>query len=131
MPEIKEQIYDLRSKGYGAKKISKELGVSLNTVKSILRRVASENTEAALCKNCGIGIENSSSHKKVFCCDKCRNEWWNKRRKNIEKASDKKRVCACCGKEFVSYSHKDQRYCSHECYIRARYKSKAAEDGQR
>lgn len=131
MPEIKEQIIDLKSRGYRAKRISKELNVSLNTVKSTLRRSNTEKTCLILCKNCGKGIENTSNHKKVFCCDKCRNEWWNKRRKSIEKASGKKTVCACCGKEFASYSHKGQKYCSHECYIRVRYKSKAADDEQR
>lgn len=128
MLKIKEQIFDLRSKGYGAKKISKELNVSLNTVKSTLRRFITENTEAVICKNCGKEIENYSNHKKVFCCEKCRNEWWNKRRKYIEKVSDKKIVCAYCGKEFTSYSHKDQKYCSHRCYIKARYTSEVTDD---
>lgn len=131
MLEIKEQIFDLKSKGYGAKKISKKLGVSLNTVKSILRRINAESTSTNFCKNCGKKIDNSSGHKKVFCCDKCRNEWWNKRRKSIEKTNGVKAICAYCGKEFISYSHKDQKYCSHECYIKARYKGKVTDDEQR
>jgi uncharacterized protein YjcR len=131
MPEIKEQIIELRSKGYGAKRISRELGVSLNTVKSAIRRSGGETEAAGSCRNCGKEIDNSAGHRKAFCCDRCRSEWWNKRRKGLAGPIGEKRVCAYCGREFSSYSHKGQKYCSHGCYIKARYRAKENDDGER
>ena len=131
MADAKEQIFGLRAKGYGAKRISRELGVSLNTVKSAIRRSNGESTDACSCKNCGKEIGNAARHRKVFCCDICRSEWWNKRRKSLPKAGGKKSLCAYCGREFSSYSHKGQKYCSHECYIKARYGGQANDGGPR
>ena len=131
MADAKEQIFGLRAKGYGAKRISRELGVSLNTVKSAIRRSSGESADAGSCRNCGKEIDNKGGHRKAFCCDRCRSEWWNKRRKGLAEPSGEKRVCACCGREFSSYSHKGQKYCSHECYIKARYRAKENGDGER
>jgi len=30
-------------------------------------------------------------------------------------------TCARCGKEFTSYGNKNRKYCSHDCYIKARF----------
>ncbi len=131
MADAKEQIFGLRAKGYGAKRISRELGVSLNTVKSAIRRSSGESANAGSCRNCGKEIDNKGGHRKAFCCDRCRSEWWNKRRKILARPSGKKRICSYCGREFSSYSHKGQKYCSHECYIKARYRAKESGDGER
>jgi hypothetical protein len=131
MADAKEQIFGLRAKGYGAKRISRELGVSLNTVKSAIRRSSGESANAGSCRNCGKEIDNKGGHRKAFCCDRCRSEWWNKRRKTLARPSGKKRICSYCGREFSSYSHKGQKYCSHECYIKARYRAQESGDGER
>lgn len=131
MADAKEQIFGLRAKGYGAKKISRVLGVSLNTVKSTLRRLGEASADTGFCKNCGKEIDNSGGHRKAFCCDRCRSEWWNKRRSSLAKAGGGKKTCAYCGREFSSYSHKGQKYCSHECYIKARYHGGVNGDGPR
>jgi predicted Zn-ribbon and HTH transcriptional regulator len=131
MADAKEQIFGLRAKGYGAKRISKELGVSLNTVKSAIRRSVGESANAGSCRNCGKEIDNKGGHRKAFCCDRCRSEWWNKRRSSLAKAGGGKKTCAYCGREFSSYSHKGQKYCSHECYIKARYHGGVNGDGPR
>ena len=131
MADAKEKIFGLRAKGYGAKRISRELGVSLNTVKSAIRRSSGEAEAAGSCRNCGKEIDNSAGHRKAFCCDRCRSEWWNRRRKGLAGPIGEKRVCAYCGREFSSYSHKGQKYCSHGCYIKARYRAKESGDGER
>ena len=64
-----EQILIMRNKGYGYKKIAKELDISENTVKSVLRR---KNDEPC-CKNCGAFLHNTAGHRqKIFCSAKCR-----------------------------------------------------------
>ena len=80
----KQAIEALRKENYSYACIAKTLGLSPNTVKSICRRngyvpkqefkTKAEKSVLQICKNC--------SHKKYFCCDACRIEWWkNVRRK--------------------------------------------------
>ncbi|MDD7161200.1 MAG: hypothetical protein SPF69_06865 [Candidatus Ornithospirochaeta sp.] len=38
-----------------------------------------------------------------------------------EKDRNYTKVCTCCGSEFFSY-RRDRKYCSHECYIKARFR---------
>lgn len=85
----KAQIIKLRAAGNGYGKIAQTLGISLNTVKSFCRRndikgnTAIEPSvtltgETTACENCGREIQQIAKQKKKrFCCDKCRNEWWN------------------------------------------------------
>ena len=111
-----EQILIMRNKGYGYKKIAKELDISENTVKSVLRR---KNDEPC-CKNCGAFLHNTAGHRqKIFCSAKCRYAYW---RKNASSKGTVKSVCLNCGAEFSDYSYRNRKYCSHSCYISNRYK---------
>jgi len=111
-----EQILILKTKGYGYKKIAKELDISENTVKSVLRRKSAEPR----CKNCGAVLYNTSGHRqKIFCSGKCRYAYW---RKNASSKGTVKSVCLNCGTEFSDYSYRHRKYCSHSCYISNRYK---------
>jgi hypothetical protein len=29
--------------------------------------------------------------------------------------------CACCGRCFDGYGHKNRKYCCHQCYVKKRY----------
>ena len=111
-----EQILIMRNKGYGYKKIAKELDISENTVKSVMRR----KTDEPHCKNCGAFLQNTSGHRqKTFCSAKCRYAYW--RKNNCSKVTVKS-VCLNCGTEFFDYSYRNRKYCSHSCYISNRYK---------
>lgn len=37
-------------------------------------------------------------------------------------------ICAECGKEFLSYGNRKRKYCSHACYIKARFQKGGCHD---
>ena len=68
--EEKTKIINLRKEGNGYKKIAKEVpGVSIGSIRFIL------------CLNCVNKLEMIPHHKeKKYCNDRCRYEYWNKKR---------------------------------------------------
>ena len=131
----KIQIAKMRSAGDGYGKIAQKLGISLNTIKSFCRRndidgtitpAAKETKEITYCENCGQEIRQIAKQKrKRFCCDKCRNAWWNKHLGQVRRKTVYHFTCPQCGKEFHIYGDKRRKYCSHDCYIAARFKGGA------
>ncbi|BAK46681.1 hypothetical protein CXIVA_07140 [Clostridium sp. SY8519] len=129
----KSKIRTLRRKGYGYGRIAKELEIPLNTVKSYCRRNADEiaekpkpaveyTGEVTHCENCGREIRQIAKRKrKRFCCDKCRNAWWNSHLDQVKRKKVYYFVCPTCGKEFHLYGDSRRKYCSHECYIKDRF----------
>ena len=112
-------IEKLRSKGYGYKKIAQQLNLSENTVSSYCRR---KELNAYGCKNCGETIKGRKGAKpKIFCSDKCRNEWWNQHLNEVNRKANYQLVCAHCGKKFISYGNKSRKYCSRICYFSDRF----------
>ncbi len=99
----KNHIIKLRGKGYSYKKISAEMGISENTIKSYFKR----NTD--LCPVCG----NPLFHKK-YCSDKCRISWWNKHPHRTSGMVECQ--CEACKKTFFAYPSKSRKYCSKACY---------------
>lgn len=130
----KAQIIKLRAAGNGYGKIAQTLGISVNTVKSFCRRNdIRENTvggpsvvltgEVTTCENCGREIQQIAKQKKKhFCCDKCRNEWWNTHLDQVKRRAVYTFTCPQCGREFQVYGDRRRKYCSHECYIADRFK---------
>lgn len=124
----KLQIDQLRAGGMGYSKIAATLNLSLNTVKSYLYRQTSivvvKKTDT--CPNCGKHIKNISGRKpRKFCSDKCRMEWWNSHQDQVKRKAFYTFTCPYCGRQFISYGNKDRKYCSRECYAKARQKVKA------
>ena len=63
--------------GYGPTAISYELGISINTIKSYIRRHPSMKN-ASRCLYCGKVISQTKGRKvKKFCSDPCRSAYWN------------------------------------------------------
>lgn len=59
--------------------IAATLGISVNTVKSHLRRHPIDPS-LVYCQNCGVVVPQTEGRKrKKFCSDKCRITWWNHR----------------------------------------------------
>ncbi|WP_336433279.1 RNA polymerase subunit sigma-70 [Eubacterium pyruvativorans] len=124
----------MRSNGYGYRAIAGKLGISPNTVKSYCRRnglggVAQPRRKAIQftgeitpCRNCGMEIHQVAKRKKkIFCCDKCRNEWWNNHLDLIDRRTFHTQICPTCGREFEVYGSAPRKYCSHPCYVRDRF----------
>lgn len=121
----KKRIIELRQQGCGYSKIATMLSISKNTVKSYCQRnelrAASQNA-APLCKQCGAPITiNKNSKPRIFCSDKCRTAWWKAHHHKAYPNCVYHLVCQNCGCDFESMGNNDQKYCSHDCYITARF----------
>ena len=117
-------IIQQRRKGLGYTEIARKLDMSVNTVKSYCQRngikpagktaVKSDST----CRQCGNTLQQiPGKKKKQFCSDACRMHWWHDHREMSKTARGAK--CAACGREFIT--DRVQKYCSHACYISARF----------
>ena len=79
---LKQNVLETISQRYlnGEKpsRIAAALGLSINTVKSHVRRHFSMKT--VYCKECGVSVpQNAGRKQKKFCSDKCRIAWWNRK----------------------------------------------------
>lgn len=71
-----------------------------------------------LCPQCGKVIQRSvGGRSRRFCSDRCRNAYWNEKKKENGKPT----VCKNCGQEFFPRLGKKAKYCSRKCYMEARY----------
>ena len=121
----KVQIVQMRKRGLGYAEIARSLGLSVNTVKSYCRRNGlkatvqkEKNHPKDVCRQCGRVLKHTPGRKrKRFCSDTCRLHWWHEHRELSQNA--RTIVCASCGKVFVT--DRAQKYCSHACYIHARF----------
>lgn len=134
--EQKTQITQLRTAGFGYFRVAQVLGISENTVKSYCRRNNLNGTVAVkesktqnpvddgihLCICCSLPVEQNPRRKeKKFCSDKCRMKWWNNNLDRVKHKAMYKFICPYCGKSFTVYGNSHRKYCSHECYVAARF----------
>lgn len=123
----KSQTDKMRLDGCGYLKIAKAMGVSENTVKSYCRRQKSTDGKEKndCCAQCVKPIDKSKRSGRRFCSDTCRTKWWNAHPKA---EMPYKANCAYCGKEILMRRQYERKYCSHRCYITARYKDGGGND---
>ena len=132
----KDQIKKYRVDGVGYTAISRLMGLPLNTVKSFCKRnnlggrlavsVKADKSEGsalpAFCKRCGLPIEQTLGRKvKVFCSTACRMQWWKVHPENLNRKAVYGFTCGLCGKPFTAYGNKNRKFCSHDCYVAARF----------
>lgn len=123
----KERITALRKNGCTYSKISEETGISINTIKSFCLRNCLTAVNTAVCKNCGVEISLSEHHRaRQFCSDKCRVAYW---RKAHPERTTYSLTCKSCGAVFVSKGNRQQKYCSHSCYVADRFGKECSADG--
>lgn len=116
-----ETLNIMRNRGKTATEIALTLQISVNTVRSYIRRHPMENAVQVECRQCGKPIVQVKGRKaKYFCSDKCRNTWWNSHPEKINRKAYYHLTCEYCGKEFESYGNKNRKYCSRLCYADAR-----------
>ena len=117
--EEKNKIYQLKKEGYGYKKIANELGLSVSSVQSFLKRNPMDIDLLGTCKRCGMTIQSIKGKKrKQFCSDRCRWDWWNSHIKEVNKKAFDTLICKHCGKEFTAYGNQKRVYCCHDCYVK-------------
>lgn len=126
----KTQIRKMRNEGYGYIRIANALGLSENTVKSYCRRnslagqvIVKETETKDKCRQCGKKLIQVQGRKpRTFCSDECRIVYW---KLNAEKMRHLKKIhisCAECGASFYDYARNNRKFCSHECYVKNRYR---------
>lgn len=131
--EQKIKIAELRQQGFGYTTIADTLNISKGAVRSFCQRNNLGGVKAAthitdkpdgvFCKECGAPLVQPQGRKPVkFCSKQCRVHWWNKNLDKVNRKALYSFTCSCCGKEFTAYGNNHRKYCSHECYIRDRYK---------
>ena len=121
--EQKQRIRELKSAGLGYVRISRDLGIPENTVKSFLRRNTTPvRVEKFVCKCCGRSVEQNPGRKeKKFCSDRCRMKWWNSHPELIQRKAVHEFNCPTCGRRFSVYGKRLRKYCCHQCYIEDRF----------
>ncbi|WP_422482033.1 RNA polymerase subunit sigma-70 [Pleomorphochaeta sp. DL1XJH-081] len=135
----KRQIQEMRQLGWNYKRIATTLCLPEGTVKSYCIRTTRKGilpaivpTQESSCKQCGIHIEQVPKRKrKTFCSKACSQKWWNTHLYLVDRSSKALHhfTCPTCGKRYSVYGNADRKYCSHECYINARY-YQGPSDGQ-
>ena len=111
----------MRSRDKSAADIAIALGLSVNTVRSYIRRHPPKDTVEVGCRQCGKPVMQHKGRKaKYFCSDRCRNAWWNAHPEKVQRKAYYRLTCQFCEKEFVSYGNKNRKYCSRLCYADAR-----------
>ena len=116
-----ETLNLMRSRDKSAADIAIALGLSVNTVRSYIRRHPPKDTVQVRCRQCGKPVLQAKGRKaKYFCSDRCRNAWWNAHPEKVQRKAYYRLACRFCGKEFVSYGNKNRKYCSRLCYADAR-----------
>lgn len=130
--EQKEQIRKLRGSGYGYATIADALGLTKNQVSAFCRRnnlagstgsASSEQPDTNCCRCCGKPLIQQEGRKEAkFCSDVCRRKWWNANLDQVKRKAVYEYTCIGCGRPFSAYGNSHRKYCSHECYIRSRFK---------
>ena len=136
-PAQKETVYKLRLQGLGYKAIARDLLLSVDAVKSYCKRhhltgppeAVQKNVQVieeqhGLCPHCKQPIrQKKRGRSKRFCCDDCRYAWW-KAHPEISSKNETAHypfTCEYCGKKCMTYGNKNRKYCSRDCYIKARF----------
>ena len=131
--EEKKQIVVLRKAGKSLTQIADELGVSRNTIKTFCRRNGLSGDADSMpelitdpfekpCRCCGKPVIQMPGRKeKRFCSDECRTRFWNTHLAEAERDGMTEYTCPVCGSRFHAYGNRNRKYCSHECYIEARF----------
>lgn len=122
----RQRVIELRRRGASYGQIANEVELSRNTVKSICRRsemlITSPDAQALVecCEHCKTRLPRVT-HRRRFCSDKCRLDWWHAHPDRLNRKAVYTFSCNACGKDFEAYGNKHRKYCTHSCYIRDRF----------
>ncbi len=122
--QIKEQMIKMHEQGKGYKVIARELGINVGSVSIFFRRLE-ERTNATYCLYCKKKLKQTKGHRqKKFCSEECRRHYWTANRTSGNLKAFYTQTCKQCGVVFTSYGNPNRKYCSWECYQKARINGK-------
>lgn len=132
-----QQIRDLRMRGVGYKAIATITGLTRDIVRNYCKRqgfqglgnevtlnVREQIKQGLACQGCGKPLtQPKTGRKRRFCSDTCRRAWWSAHPESLRRKDTAyyRSTCANCGKSFLAYGNNHRKYCSHDCYIQARF----------
>jgi len=122
---VKSQIINLHCEGVRYVDISRQLKIPVSTIKSFIYRHQAD-VEAAMdnlptCPRCGALVPKMHFKPRRFCSDRCRILFWKEHRGECKHTSMVPFACKMCQGIFMDYAGRNRQYCSHSCYIQARY----------
>lgn len=118
--EQKKRVKRLRANGRSFREISEITGIGVSAIKMYCSRNEVQNGGSLekLCLCCGKKLDvGKTGRPATFCSSSCRLKVW---RTNAKEFSNQNRTCPSCGKTFHT-SVPTRKYCSHGCYINARF----------
>jgi endogenous inhibitor of DNA gyrase (YacG/DUF329 family) len=129
------QVKEMRLNGMGYRAIAEALGLSRDIVRNhckakgmggyvaaTVKNLKEREVQNGICLCCGEEIsQQGNGRPRKFCSEKCRRQWWKTHPEEGNRKAVYTQVCARCGKEFTAYGNSHRKYCSHDCYIRARF----------
>ncbi len=117
-----------RKSGMKYAEIARRMNLPETTVKSYsYRNPLPDDLPGSFCPQCGRPLPVSKFRPRRFCSGACRNKFWTALHADVKGPAGITTVCQYCGKSFQDYKAKNRKYCSHECYISARFKSNSHE----
>lgn len=143
----KQKVTEMRESGCTYADISAALSLPIGTIKAYFsRNPTSKTVSPALdipheisekpmdncCKYCGEPLVNTPGHRqKTFCSAVCQRKFWQEHRDLMRHPSFVVTTCPACGHIFSDYAGHKRKYCSHTCYIEARYRKGDANETER
>ena len=135
--EQRSQIKYLRQQGKGYTTIATTIGLTKDNVGKFCRNHDLDGIRGQVCMpaisytdiclNCGSELKQTpGSRKKKFCNVHCKQTWWNAHLDMVARKAFYSYTCPACGKSFTAYGNDHRKYCSHNCYIAARFKEAAS-----
>lgn len=129
------RVKEMRLKGMGYRAIAEALGLSRDIVRNhckakgmggyvaaTVENLKEREGQGGICICCGKETEQAGTGRpRKFCSEKCRRQWWKTHPQEGSHKSLCTKKCECCGREFSFYRSRKPKYCSHDCYIRARF----------
>lgn len=123
----RQKIIQLRQAGQSFAQIADKVCLPKSTVKSFCyRHTASaddvkQEPRSTVCPQCGKPLPNRRFKPRRFCSDECRAKYWAVHGDQIVRRSAVDMTCPVCHRHFHDYAQRHRKYCSHACYIAARY----------
>lgn len=113
--EQQNTIVLLRREGLGYGAIADKIEVTKNAVRLFCKR-NNLGEGVSFCKECGKPfIIKKRGRPALYCSSKCCDKWW--RSHNESKRTEYHKKCCVCGTDFITRSHKNQKYCSRACFL--------------
>jgi len=71
---------------------------------------------------CGmVLVQREKVKRRKFCDSLCRSLWWSENPAADQRKATYQQPCAGCGQLFTAYGNRQRKYCTHGCYVAARF----------